>query len=435
MTRTSVTRFALLSSVFLAACDMPATTYKAMPEAASIESVADMTPPPEGRIIGTIVAPLPVPIPPRPTPSKPNGARRGVITAGDIDDALNLAAFTRYQGKARKVLKLPMANLSTPALAQLRGADGKPAPGVRITLRKPGASQPFYSGYSGVDGMVTVFPASMGAGRLREVELRAIPEGQGAPVVQRLTAGKRAQVNLPFKAGWKPDFLDLAFVVDTTGSMGDELAWLTKELKGLVGKARRAAPGVDIRYGLVVYRDDGDQYVVKNYGFTKKQSQMQGWLRAQHAGGGGDYPEAAARALNAGASMDWRRGKGERLMFHIADAPAHDNRARAYLEAARKAAGKGVQVFALGASGVGPEAEYLMRQAAVQTGGRYMFLTDDSGVGHGHAEPTVSCYRVTALSGLVSRVLRSELSGRRIEAPSSQVVREVGSYRNGVCVN
>lgn len=421
-------RVALMASAFLSACAVPEGAI-VLEEPMVAEAAVDMAP---SSKISPIIAPAPIPAPPSRNPGR---ARRGVITAGDIDDALNLSAFTRYQAKSRKDLNLPMANLSTPVLAQLRGANGKLAPGVRVTLRKPGAATPFYSGYSGVDGMVSVFPASLGAGRLREVEMRAIPDGQGTPVVQRFKAGQRAQVQLPFDGEWQPDFLDMTFVVDTTGSMADELAWLTKELKGMVRQAKRAAPGVDIRYGLVVYRDDGDAYVVKNYGFTNQQSQMQGWLRQQSAGGGGDYPEAAGRALASAAAMRWRTGKGERLMIHVADAPEHNSRAKTYLQAARTAASKGIQVFGLGASGVGPEAEYLMRQAAVQTGGRYMFLTDDSGVGYGHAEPTVSCYRVTALSDLVGRVLRSELTGRRIEAAPSKVVREVGSYRNGVCVN
>jgi hypothetical protein len=105
------------------------------------------------------------------------------------------------------------------------------------------------------------------------------------------------------------------------------------------------------------------------------------------------------------------------------------------LQAARSAARNNVQIFGLGASGVAAESEYLMRQAAVQTNGRYLFLTDDSGVGYGHAEPTISCYRVTKLSSLMVRVLRSELSGHRVEAPDSAVIRNVGSYQAGVCRN
>lgn len=376
------------------------------------------------------------PASPPPATASRRAPRTGVITAGDIDDTLNMAAFQRYLTKARRATKLPAANLSSPVLVRLTGPNGKSAPGVRVTLRKPGASVPFYSGYSGVDGNITVFPNVHGAGRLGTVELRAFPQGQGDAVVRKISSsGGRKQIALPFAGDWKPDFLDLAFVIDTTGSMTDELDWLTRELRGIVRAAQRSAPGVDIRYGLIVYRDHGDEYVVKNYGFTSRQSEMVGWLRKQDANGGGDYPEAAAAALAAGAGLNWRRGKGERLMFHIADAPPHDRDARVYLQAARRAARNNVQIFGLGASGVAAESEYLMRQAAVQTNGRYLFLTDDSGVGYGHAEPTISCYRVTKLRSLMVRVLQSELSGHRVEAPDGAAIRNVGSYQAGVCRN
>ncbi len=384
--------------------------------------------------------PLFEPMVAEPAPAAPSRyasrPRRGVLTAGDIDDTLNFGAFTRYLAEAARETRLPQLNTANPAMAQLIGPDGRPAPGIRVTLRRPGAADPFYSGYSGVNGLVTVFPGNYGITRLNRVELRAFPQANGQPMVQTLsTSGGHARVMLPFGGEWRPQFLDLAFVVDTTGSMADELAWLTRELRGIVGAARRAAPGVSIRYALIVYRDQGDEYVVRNYGFTGSQSQMVGWLRAQSAAGGGDYPEAAAAAMQTAANLDWRRGQGERLMFHIADAPPHTRDARAYLTAVRKAAQNNVQIFGLGASGVAEESEYLMRQAALQTAGRYLFLTDDSGVGNAHAEPTVSCYRVTRLTNLMTRVLRSELSGRRIEASGGQVLRSVGSYNNGICRN
>jgi len=233
---------------------------------------------------------------------------------------------------------------------------------------------------------------------------------------------------------YRPEFLDLVFVFDTTGSMGDELAWLTKEFRSLIGEVRKAAPQADLRFGLVAYRDQGDAYVVRNFGFTQQQREMQRWLKSLDAQGGGDYPEAADGALMAAAELPWRRGYGERLLFHIADAPPHKSGARRFLDAARKAGEKNVQIFGLGASGVADEAEFLMRQAALATQGRYVFLTDDSGVGNAHAEPKIACYRVTRLKSLLSRVLRSEMTGRRIEARGAEVVRSVGNYRNGVCL-
>ncbi len=368
-----------------------------------------------------------------PSPGGGTGrVRAGVLTAGDIDDGLNLAAFQRYLAGAQKAVGLPMANFGAPVLAQVLGPDGAPASGARVTLRLPKAAEAFYDGYAGVDGMVTVFPAALGAGRPGTVELRAFSgAGEVSQLVQ--TGGARVQVALAGGGAVAPEFLDLVFVLDATGSMGDEIAWLARDLTQIVSRARSGFGGVDIRYGLIVYRDVGDDFVVKSYGFTGSVAEMKAEVRAQTADGGGDYPEAAADALQAAMALPWRRGQGERLMFQIADAPPHGADAGRYLAAARAAAGANVQIFGLGASGVGAEAEYLLRQASALTGGRYLFLTDDSGVGGSHAEPTVSCYQVTALNDLMVRVLRAELSGRRIEAGS--VVRTVGTVRGGVCVN
>jgi hypothetical protein len=42
---------------------------------------------------------------------------------------------------------------------------------------------------------------------------------------------------------------------------------------------------------------------------------------------------------------------------------------------------------------------------------------------------------VTSLTGLLTRVLGSELSGHRVEATPGEVLREVGTYQAGVCRN
>jgi Mg-chelatase subunit ChlD len=358
-------------------------------------------------------------------------ARRGVVTAGDIDDRLNLAAFMRYLKSSR--LGLPQLGLGTPILVRLAGPRGDSAPGARYTLRKPGAAEPFHEGYAGPGGRIVDFPKMLGGGDLSKVELRVFG-ADGQEIRQQIvTAGRFKNILVPEGIRWQPDFLDLVLVVDTTGSMGDEIAFLQKELIGVTKAAGRQAPGVSIRYGLVAYRDQGDAYVVKNFGFTTNSNTMAGWLRGLTADGGGDYPEAAAAALRAGVGLDWRRGKGERLLLHVADAPPHDGQAADYLRAAKAAAEQGVQIFTLGASGVAEESEYLMRQASVATGGRYLFLTDDSGVGNAHGEPTIACYRVTKLKDLLARVLATELSGVRQEA--GEVIREVGSYAGGTCQN
>ncbi|MEM8537089.1 MAG: vWA domain-containing protein [Pseudomonadota bacterium] len=359
----------------------------------------------------------------------------GVVTAGDIDDALNLAPFRRYQRGAARALSWPAMALGAPVLAQLRGPSGAPAPGVRVTLRAPGADTPFYDGYAGFDGMVTVFPAVLGAGRLDKVELRAFADEGATTVAQTLSlGGARQRVDLPFAGIGAPDFLDLAFVIDTTGSMQDELDWLAADIAAITGRLRTIAPGVDIRLGLVSYKAPGDPVVIRNFGFTRDTRAFVGWVQGEQAIGGAGGPEVVADALRVGVDMPWRRGKGERILIQIGDEPPAQTKAHAFYAATRDAAARNVQVFGLGASGAEAQLEFLMRQAAVATGGRYMFLTDDSSVGAGHAEPTISCYVVTALSDLIKRVLVSEVSGNRAEPAAGEIIRRIGSYDAGRCV-
>ena len=85
------------------------------------------------------------------------------------------------------------------------------------------------------------------------------------------------------------------------------------------------------------------------------------------------------------------------------------------------------------ASGVAEEAELVMRAAALMSGGQYIFLTDDSGVGNPHAEPHIPCYAVEQLATAMTRMIRSELSGQRVEADPQRTIRTVGSGRGGVC--
>jgi len=83
---------------------------------------------------------------------------------------------------------------------------------------------------------------------------------------------------------------------------------------------------------------------------------------------------------------------------------------------------------------VADTAEYAMRAMAALTQSRYLFLTDDSGVGNPHAPPAIDCYLVTRLDALLRRVIDSQISGRRIEPDQGEVIRTVGDYDNGRCV-
>jgi hypothetical protein len=366
----------------------------------------------------------------------------GVLTAGDIDDGLNWDAFLRYVGRTQRAqaAQVPRINLDYRVVLRVVDRTGDPVAGARVRVTAVGGQRARrLVTETGTDGRLALFPFyDFGAGvRELRVEVTA-PGDQGAArvetiPVQRGQPDRAVRIQLPQRAAERPRAMDLAFVIDVTGSMTDELRYLTTEFEHIVERLEQRYPGVDLRFGLVAYRDHGDDFVVRRHDFTRSAREMQRRLAGLRAGGGGDYPEAMDEALESMLDLDWRTGTAARVAFLVADAPPHDNRTEQALDAVREARARGLRLYPVAASGVADQAELLMRTAAVLTQGRHLFLTDDSGVGLSHQEPKVPCYAVTQLDHLVLRVLASELEGRRVEPHADEIVREVGSQNAGVC--
>jgi hypothetical protein len=229
--------------------------------------------------------------------------------------------------------------------------------------------------------------------------------------------------------------LDVQLVLDTTGSMGDELAYLQSELDSIATQVKTKFPNVTPRWSLVVYRDHGDEYLTRAFDFTTDTARFRQNLRAQSAGGGGDTPEAVVEGLGKGLEQKWRTADNvAKIAFWVADAPAHPGEGKKLGQVVRAAQQKGVHIYPIASSDADDTAEYQMRSAAQMTGGRYVFLTDDSGIGNAHAEPHIPCYSVTRLDHAIVRMIAVELSGRYVEAEPRDVVRSVGTpNKEGKC--
>ena len=214
--------------------------------------------------------------------------------------------------------------------------------------------------------------------------------------------------------GHHSDSLDLMLVVDTTGSMYDELEYLQEELESVINRAVSENGNIPVRLSVNFYRDDGDEYVVRDFPFTKNISQAIADLKAQYADGGGDFPEKVNAALyNAINDHDWNINS-TKLLFIILDAPPHSDDSTAVKQMntlTEQAAEKGIRIIPILASGGDKEAEYLLRDMAMKTGGTYLFLTDDSGISvGGHIQPTVGDYDVEKLNDLMVKVINRYLA-------------------------
>ncbi|MBP2616722.1 T9SS type A sorting domain-containing protein [Chryseobacterium jejuense] len=202
--------------------------------------------------------------------------------------------------------------------------------------------------------------------------------------------------------------LDLAFVVDATGSMGDEITYLQSELLDVLRKVETNLNNSEIRYGSVFYRDKGDEYITRKFDFSDKAEDLIQFIKQQRAAGGGDTPEAVLEALQVSIDeLKWSAGNSTKIMFLILDAPPHqseENIQKLY-DKIKKAAQKGITIIPLAASDTNKETEYLMRTFALLTNGTYTFLTNDSRIGNNHIKPTIDSYEVEKLNGLLLRLI------------------------------
>ncbi|MDR0503048.1 MAG: VWA domain-containing protein [Treponema sp.] len=211
--------------------------------------------------------------------------------------------------------------------------------------------------------------------------------------------------------------LDIMFVIDTTGSMGDELSYLKEEISDVIGEISSLNPGYTINLALLFYRDTGDQYVTRSFNFTSDISQQRQNLSRQHAEGGGDFPEAADRALSEAMQLSWTETSAVRLLFHVCDAPPHEEQENKtlFFNSVNAAAQKGIRIIPVASSGIDLKTEYLLRQEALMTGGTYIFLTDDSGIGNDHLLATVGDYTVEYLNACLKRIINEYLTGEETE--------------------
>jgi len=359
----------------------------------------------------------------------------GILTAGVWDDNLNFDIFQSYRNEEFQNKPYgPAYDTSDRIVITVVDEDGNPIPSAQVQIND--ASHTYLSAPTATDGRVLFFPQHDGAQSLDGLTITAsAPAGQPGvqPLTQPIPQGSAWTITLPGAQRQLPKALDLAFVIDATGSMSDELEYLKTEVQGISDAVHASHADVSIRYALIVYRDTGDDYVTRVFDFTSDLSTFKTNLSAQSAEGGGDFPEAMHLALGHANLLSWRGGNTARLGFLVADAPPHFHDVGPSYTNIDSLRARGVKLYPVASSGVDSSAELIMRTGALATLGRYIFLTDDSGVGDPHADPHIPCYQVQKLNTLIARMIASELEGERIPADPAQIIREAGDPVDGVC--
>lgn len=342
---------------------------------------------------------------------KSSGKQSGPLTAGEVNDFSKWSLWNGY-AKNEFAATVDAWNLFPRGryTVQLQNQDRIPIVDATVRL---------------INGGKTIFETrsdNTGKAELWLTMLNENPEIKGRLKIEIEKNGKKEQINRVklFDDGInhatlnidceQTQVVDIAFVFDATGSMGDELRFLQNEIKQIIFDSKKVDDDLIFRFANVFFRDKGDKYVTKKMPFTRVLTEANSYIDEQSADGGGDMPEAVDEALETALNdLEWSEEARTRLLFLILDAPPHNNpEVKEKLEKLmRLAAKKGVRIIPIGASGMDKSTEYLMRILALGTNGTYTFLTDHSGVGGSHLAPTTDKFDVETLNQMMVRLIKS----------------------------
>src|SRR5712671_7973185 len=176
--------------------------------------------------------------------------------------------------------------------------------------------------------------------------------------------------------------VEVAFVLDTTGSMGPLIEGAKRKIWSIATSIIDCSPDAEIRMGLVAYRDIGDIYVTKKLDLTTDIQDLYGELLHFKAQGGGDWPESVNEALYVAVTkLSWSQGRNTtRIIFLVGDAPPHMDYPQdmKYPDVMRLARAQGIVVNAVQA-GNARDTERVWREIAQMGQGEYIPIPQNGG--------------------------------------------------------
>jgi Mg-chelatase subunit ChlD len=369
--------------------------------------------------MGSSSAPMPEPDMARPpttvTPGKamPQQAVADV-RAGEWDDNANYRDYVKWLKETpRGIARL---DISDRQFLVVKDKDGKPVPNCKLTVTGGQGSTTLITMAS---GRALLFPHDSGLDGQKLTATAACTQAKVTAEIERKLDGVSELVLASARALPARRTIDLAFVLDTTGSMSEEIGAVKATIRAVATKLSNDQ--TDVRIGLVEYKDHGDENVTRTFPFSSDLAAFGKSVDGLSANGGGDYPEDMQAGLGAALDkLQWRDNAVARLVVVIADAPPHLDyqNEKDYADAARRASSRGIKLYTVSASGMDATGQIVMRQMAQYTGASNLFVLR-GGAGPqsvGGGDPKSSCggtqeqYTSGKLDQLIINKVRQELA-------------------------
>ncbi|MCK5673194.1 MAG: VWA domain-containing protein, partial [Spirochaetales bacterium] len=347
-----------------------------------------------------------------------NSPTESGLKAGYSDDNRQFTYFVNFLEEYNSVPHLSL-DISERIIFNIKDTDGLGIPNAVVSIKSGGKT--LTTGTTLADGSFRFFPSLFNRD-LKNFEVLVEDLSSGKKTGDQFSREGRREIDLILNT--KRDLeehipLDILFVLDTTGSMGEEIQRLKATIQLIHLNLSSLSTKPHLRFGLVLYKDDGgEEYRTKIVPLTDDLDRFQQELNMVEAYGGGDTPEDLQAALeDSMKKMKWNID-GIRLAFIITDAPPHLDYGQEYdyTKASLEAKVRGIKIHSVGTGGLPLDGEYILRQISQFTSGRYIFLTygeqgeSEGGTAGSVSHHTGANFQTDKLEAIIIRFAKEELS-------------------------
>ena len=351
---------------------------------------------------------------PRPAPPQSGG-----LKAGFADDNQQFNYFLNFLNQYKSSVNSYAYDINERIHLLLEDKDGKSLPNVEIKIFDRKESRLLDEGKTYADGSYFFYPSEVAA-KDKTFHVGYTVDDVYQTVVVKRNGPRTIIIQADQARDLQPRTpVDIVFILDTTGSMGEEIKRLIATIDLIHMNLSALSNQTLIRFGMVLYRDKDDKYRTQVVPLTSDIDVFRQALENVRAAGGGDTPEDLQAALHkAMRNVDWNQD-GLRLGFVITDASAHLDYGQryTYISAALEAKKKGIKLFTVGTGGLDIRGEYVLRQISQLTYAKYLFLTygketgeNVGGVAGSVSHHTGSNYQTDKLEAIIMRLAKEEIS-------------------------
>ena len=289
--------------------------------------------------------------------------QRTALSAGEVNDNERWDEYVYYRNQYSGP-PVHDVDVTERYVITVTDANGRPVHNARVRVST--AEVALFEGRTYANGQTLFFPRAFDGSEEAEsftLDVETDEESQQFEFARGEVLDWVVTLDLvqPSSGGGVP--LDILFLLDATGSMADEIDQIKDSLLSISSRISDLPSQPNLRFGMVAYRDRGDEFVTRVYDFEADALRFLDTIRGVVADGGGDDPESLNEALHVAVhEPDWRSGDAIRLMFLIADAPPHLDYVEdySYADEMIEAHRRGIKTFAIASSGLDQQGEYVL---------------------------------------------------------------------------